>query len=62
VDRLLAVRLAANCGVAGIWCRLEHLGAGWVGVILSDSGDELHRIETDEEAEIYIDEMFSSEE
>ena len=63
MDRNTALRVAANFAqIEHMLCRLEQQGLGWTAVITDLDGGELYRLETDQEAENFLTEMWDEEE
>lgn len=63
MDRMNALAVAANLAeYSHLLCRLEGAGSSWTARILSVNGDHLYTIETNEEANFYISELWDDEE
>jgi hypothetical protein len=63
MERSMALSVAANFAqIEHMLCRLEQRGFGWNAVITDLSGNELYRLETDDEADDFLAEMWGEEE
>lgn len=63
MERMNAIAVAANVAPFDhLLCRLDGAGSHWTAQIMTASGEYLYAIETDEEANLYIAELWDEDE